>query len=47
MDIDRRAVLAGLGAAATTLTVPAFAAWEESSRYPDPRVQALDPSFGR
>src|SRR5437764_4524110 len=48
MDIDRRTMLAGVGAAATTaLTAPAFAAWEESARYPDPRVQNLDPSFAR
>jgi gluconolactonase len=48
MNISRRAMLAGAGAAAaTTLTGPAFAAWEESSRYPDPRVQNLDPSFAR
>jgi len=48
MNISRRAMLAGAGAtAATTLTESAFAAWEESSRYPDPRVQNLDPSFAR
>src|SRR5712671_6220132 len=48
MDIDRRTMLAAVGAAAaTTLTGPAFAAWEESTRYPDPRVQTLDPSFAR
>ena len=48
MEINRRAMLAGLGAAtATTLTRPAFAAWEENARYPDPRVQNLDPSFAR
>ena len=48
MNISRRTMLAGAGAAAvTTLTGPAFAAWEESSRYPDPRVQNLDPSFAR
>jgi gluconolactonase len=48
MDMTRRTMLAGVGAAAaTTLTGPAFAAWEESTRYPDPRVQILDPSFAR
>src|SRR4029079_7749780 len=48
MNISRRTMLAGAGAAAvTTLTGPAFAAWEESSRYPDPRVQNLDTSFAR
>ncbi|HKF97525.1 MAG TPA: hypothetical protein VKB20_04670, partial [Steroidobacteraceae bacterium] len=41
-------MLAGLGAAAaTTSTAPVFAVWEESARYPDPRVQNLDPSFAR
>ena len=48
MEITRRAILAGATAvAATTLSRPALAAWEESSRYPDPRVQNLDPSFAR
>jgi gluconolactonase len=48
MNINRRTTLAGLGAAATTtVTRPAFAAWEESTSYPDPRVQNLDPSFAR
>ena len=48
MNISRRTMLAGAGAAAAaTLTGPAFSAWEESSRYPDPRVQNLDPSFAR
>jgi len=45
MDITRRAMLAGAAAAATTSTT--FAAWEESTRYPDPRVQNLDPSLAR
>jgi len=48
MEISRRTMLAGAtAAAATTLTGPAVAAWEESTRYPDPRVQILDPSFAR
>src|SRR5215468_10056133 len=48
MEISRRTMLAGAtAAAATTFTGPAFAAWEESTRYPDPRVQILDPSFAR
>src|SRR5262250_3557875 len=48
MDISRRTMLAGLGAAAAApFTAPAFAAWEENPRYPDPRVQILDPSFAR
>src|SRR3954451_4864098 len=48
MNISRRTMLAGAGAAAaTTLARDAFAAWAESSRYPDPRVQNLDPCFAR
>jgi gluconolactonase len=48
MEISRRTMLAGVtAAAAATLTRPTFAAWEESTRYPDPRVQILDPSFAR
>src|SRR5258705_11120575 len=48
MEISRRTMLAGAtAAAATTLTRPAVAAWEESTRYHDPRVQILAPSFAR
>src|SRR5258705_8083198 len=49
MEITRRSLIAAAGTAAVSVAVaaPAFAAWEESSRYPDPRVQILDPSFGR
>src|SRR3954462_4947469 len=48
MEISRRTMLVGAtAAAATTLMGPAFAAWEEGTRYPDPRVQILDPSFAR
>src|SRR5215468_427988 len=48
MEISRRTMLAGVSAAAaTTLSRPTLAAWEESTRYPDPRVQILDPSFAR
>src|SRR5262245_65444282 len=48
MVISRRTMLAGVSAAAaTTLSRPDLAAWEESTRYPDPRVQILDPSFAR
>src|SRR5215813_9702498 len=48
MEISRRTMLAGAtAAAAATLTRPTLAAWEESTRYPDPRVQILDPSFAR
>src|SRR6266705_2597503 len=49
MDITKRNLIAGLGAtaAAATFTRTALGAWEESTRYPDPRVQILDPSFAR
>src|SRR5881227_3064811 len=49
MDITKRNLIAGVGAAAAaaTFTRTALAAWEESTRYPDPRVQILDPSFAR
>ena len=48
MQITRRNLLAA-GAAAITAAAapPAFAAWEESTRYPDPRIQTLDPGFAR
>jgi gluconolactonase len=45
MSITRRNLLAAAGA--LTLSPPAFAAWEENARYPDPRVQVVDPSFNR
>src|SRR5262245_3797535 len=50
MDITKRTLLMGAGAAAAaavTKTDTAWAAWEESQSYPDPRVQVLDPSFAR
>src|SRR5262245_20158127 len=49
MDITKRKLIAGAGAAAAaaTFTRTALAAWEESTRYPDPRIQILDPSFAR
>jgi gluconolactonase len=45
--IDRRHMLAGASAAAAAMTVTraAFGGWEPSERYPDPAIQALDPSF--
>jgi gluconolactonase len=42
--ISRRGLLAAAGALAAT---PGFAAWEPTERYPDPRVQVLDPAFAR
>ncbi len=46
--IDRRHMLAAAtAAAATSFTQAAFGAWEPSQRYPDPAVQALDPSFNK
>jgi gluconolactonase len=48
MQITRRNMLAaGASAITAAATAPAFAAWEESTRYPEPRVQILDPSFAR
>src|SRR5438105_6435874 len=48
MQITRRNFLAtGASAVTAAAAAPAFAAWEESTRYPDPRVQILDPSFAR
>jgi gluconolactonase len=38
---------AGAAAALAASVPPAFAAWEPSERYPDPSVQALDPSFSK
>jgi len=46
MQMTRRGILAGAAALGAT-TTPALTAWEESSRYPEPRVQVLDPSFLR
>jgi gluconolactonase len=46
--IDRRHMLAGASAAAaSSFTRAAFGGWEPSQRYPDPAVQALDPSFNK
>jgi gluconolactonase len=48
MQITRRNFLAtGASAITAAAAAPAFAAWEESTRYPDPRIQILDPSFAR
>jgi len=49
MEITRRNLSVAAGASALSGAVPSpiFAAWEESTRYPDPRVQTLDPSFAR
>src|SRR5437764_7322607 len=48
MQLTRRNMLAtGASAFAAAAAAPAFAAWEESTRYPDPRIQILDPSFAR
>jgi gluconolactonase len=41
-------MLAGASAAAAmTVTRAAFGGWEPSERYPDPAIQALDPSFNK
>jgi len=50
MQVTRRNLLTGAGAAiagAATATVPTFAAWEPSLRYPDPAIKILDPSFAK
>ena len=48
MNFSRRQIVAAAGTtAAAAVTAPAFAAWEESSRYPDPAVQVLDPAFAK
>ena len=44
MRISRRDMIAGAGALAAA---PAFAAWEENARYPDPRFVILDPTFAK
>ena len=47
-DMSRRALVSGGAAAALASSAPAvFAQWKPSERYPDPAVQALDPSFGK
>jgi gluconolactonase len=50
MQVTRRNLLTGGGAAVAGVaiaTVPTFAAWEPSLRYPDPAVKILDPSFAK
>jgi gluconolactonase len=48
MNLSRRHIVAAAGAAVTlAATSRAFAAWQPSEGYPDPAVQALDPSFNK
>jgi gluconolactonase len=48
MENGRRAFLtAGVAATAMLTTQRAFGQWQPSPRYPDPRVQIVDPSFTR
>src|SRR5262249_37081490 len=48
MEMTRRHVLAAAGAGVlTAMNGNAFARWEPSEFYPDPAVQALDPSFNK
>ncbi len=48
MTLDRRAFLAaGMSLGAVSVVRSAWADWEPSPRYPDPRVQVLDPSFAK
>ena len=46
MDSSRRTFLATWGALAAVAGTPrALEQWQESQRYPDPRIQIIDPSF--
>jgi gluconolactonase len=49
MNISKRDLLAGAGAAVAAMTVSgsAFGQWQPSERYPDPSVKVLDPSFNK
>ena len=48
MQMSRReALAAGAGALSIAAAPRAFAAWEPSTRYPDPAVRSLDPSFNK
>ncbi len=48
MSMNRRQFLRTSGALAVVAAAPrALAAWEPSSRYPDPAIKILDPSFAR
>src|SRR5215469_1033159 len=48
MHITRRHMLGTAASALTIAAAPrALAGWEPSTRYPDPAVQILDPSFAR
>src|SRR5262245_63823964 len=48
MKQTRRAFMtAGAALAGAAAADRAFAQWRPSERYPDPAVQALDPSFGK
>jgi len=44
--VSRRAFLATPAAALTAAAAP-LAQWQESQRYPDPRIEILDPSFAQ
>jgi gluconolactonase len=45
MQISRRAILGAGSAAASLQALPVQARWEDVTRYPDPAVELLDPSF--
>jgi len=48
MQMSRReALAAGAGALSIAAAPRAFAAWEPSTRYPDPAIRSLDPSFNK
>src|SRR5262249_26251080 len=46
VPIDRRSILLA-GAGAVVAAGRALADWQESPRYPDPRIRILDPSFAK
>ena len=48
MQSSRRTFLVTWGALAATASTPrALGQWQESQRYPDPRIQIIDPSFAQ
>jgi gluconolactonase len=47
MQLSRRCFLAGGAMAGAMAAAPVPGQWQPSQRYPDPRIQILDPSFAR
>ncbi len=44
MRMPRRALLGASAATAGLGALPAWARWEDVTRYPDPAIEVLDPS---